>query len=191
MTVKQSPYNIPASSKIFIRGCIPPIFTNSDIIYFPLGLRSPKTGTFLPILVKSFNSNFIPIAFAIASKCKTAFVDPPKVIVTVMALINAFRVIISFGVIFFSNKFFIALPEFIQSKFLSLEIAACEELPGKLIPNASTAEAIVFAVYIPPHDPGPGIAFFSILFNSFSEISSLANCPTASNTETISIFLFL
>ena len=141
--------------------------------------------------MKSFNSNLTPIAFAIANKCNTAFVEPPNVIVTVIALIKAFLVIISLGVIFFSNKFFIALPEFIQSKFLSFDIAACEELPGRLIPRASTADAIVFAVYIPPHEPGPGMAFSSILFNSFSEISFFANWPTASKTETISIFLFL
>ena len=40
--------------------------------------------------------------------------------------------------------------------------AFCAELLGKLIPSASIALAIVFAVYIPPHDPGPGIAHDSI-----------------------------
>ena len=103
---------------------MPPIFTSSDIMYFPLGLKSPRTGTFFPILVKSSNSSFTPIALAIASRCKTALVEPPRVIVTVMALMKAFLVIISLGVIFLSSKFFIAKPEFKQSNFLSLDIAA-------------------------------------------------------------------
>ena len=34
--------------------------------------------------------------------------------------------------------------------------AGIEELYGTLNPRASIALAIVFAVYIPPHAPGPG-----------------------------------
>ena len=41
---------------------------------------------------------------------------------------------------------------------LSSEIAACAELLGRLRPSASIAEAIVLAVYMPPHDPAPGHA---------------------------------
>ena len=59
---------------------------------------------------------------------------------------------------------------FLQSIFFSSETASWELLPGKLIPKASIAEAIVFAVYIPPQEPGPGKAVFSIAINSSSEI---------------------
>ena len=65
------------------------------------------------------------------------------------------------------------------------------ELPGKLIPSASIAEAIVFAVYIPPHEPGPGMAAFSISVNSDLEISLFEYAPTASKTDTTSIGFFL
>ena len=40
--------------------------------------------------------------------------------------------------------------------------AFCAELLGKLMPSASIADAIVFAVYMPPHEPAPGIATSSI-----------------------------
>ena len=42
------------------------------------------------------------------------------------------------------------------------EIAACAELLGRLMPSASIAEAIVLAVYMPPQEPGPGIAHASM-----------------------------
>ena len=45
----------------------------------------------------------------------------------------------------------------------------------------------MFAVYIPPQDPGPGIAVDSTSFSSISETLPAACPPTASNTETISL----
>ena len=57
------------------------------------------------------------------------------------------------------------------------------------MPKASIAEAIVFAVYIPPHDPGPGIADDSISRSSMSEIVPSECLPTASKTETTSVLL--
>ena len=65
---------------------------------------------------------------------------------------------ISLGLMSFSRRFRTASPALEQSLFLSSEIASCADEFGRLIPNASIAEAIVFAVYIPPQDPGPGIA---------------------------------
>ncbi len=49
-----------------------------------------------------------------------------------------------------------------QSASLSGDTASCAELLGRLMPSASIAEAMVFAVYMPPQDPGPGIAVRSI-----------------------------
>ena len=60
---------------------------------------------------------------------------------------------------------------------------------GRLIPNASIAEAMVFAVYIPPQEPGPGIAVDSISNNSISEIAPSECFPTASKTDTTSVRL--
>ena len=65
------------------------------------------------------------------------------------------------GLISLSSRFMIADPAFTQSAFYDLDVASWLLLPGKLIPNASIADAIVFAVYIPPHEPGPSSDIFS------------------------------
>ena len=54
--------------------------------------------------------NLIPASFAIAGKCKAAFVDPPDAATTTAAFSNYFLVTISLGLIFFANKFITALP---------------------------------------------------------------------------------
>ena len=48
------------------------------------------------------------------------------------------------------------------------------------------ALAIVLAVYMPPQEPGPGMAQLSIFCRPLSVSLSLACAPTASNTDTIS-----
>ena len=52
--------------------------------------------------------------------------------------------------------------------------------------GAAMAVAIVFAVYMPPHEPAPGIAFSSMVRKSSSLNSPAACLPTASNTDTTS-----
>ena len=59
----------------------------------------------------------------------------------------------------FSRSKRMASPAAIASSFFSFPVAGLEELYGSAIPNASIAEAIVFAVYIPPQAPAPGQAF--------------------------------
>ena len=88
------------------------------------------------------------------------------------------------GLISFSRRFSIALPVFIQSLFLSSETASWLLLPGRDIPRASIADAIVLAVYIPPHDPGPTTETFSTEINSSSEIEPFENSPVFSQTVT-------
>ena len=108
--------------------------------------------------------------------------------IKVIAFSNAFLVIISLGLISLSNSFRTASPARTQSVFLSLEIASCDDELGRLIPSASIADAMVLAVYIPPQDPGPGIAVDSICSSSISLISLFALLPTASKTLTISVW---
>ena len=110
---------------------------------------------------------------------------------TVMAFSKASRVMMSRGRIFFSTKFTTAAPAALASASLSSDTASWAELSGKLIPKASIAEDMVLAVYIPPQDPGPGMAFFSISVSSLWEILPEAWAPTASNTDTISRFFSL
>ena len=47
---------------------------------------------------------------------------------------------------------------------------------------------MVFAVYMPPQAPAPGIAHCSISDSSLSETWPRACWPTASNTDTMSTF---
>ena len=80
-----------------------------------------------------------------------------------------------------------ALSVFSESSF------AIVEEKGRLIPIASKAELIVLAVNIPPQEPVPGHALFSISLSSFAEIFPAEYSPTASKLETIvrSLFLYL
>src|SRR5699024_12769906 len=64
------------------------------------------------------------------------------------------------------------------------DVAGFEAFPGKLIPIASTADAIVLAVYIPPHERGPGHEQRWMACHCSVEISPLLCCPTPSNTDT-------
>ena len=59
------------------------------------------------------------------------------------------------------------------------------------MPKASIAEAIVFAVYIPPHAPAPGHAFLITFLYSLSSILPDTFSPHASNAETTSNSLLL
>ena len=124
-----------------------------------------------------------------ASKWRIRLVEPPRARHVVIAFSKAFFVIISRGRIFFSSKLRTASPAFSQSFFLLSPTAVWALLPGKLIPNASIALAMVFAVYIPPQEPGPGIALFSTSFKPSSSRVPFACFPTASKTDTISIGL--
>ena len=166
---------------------MPPISINSDIKKFPLGLRSANTGVCLPILSKSSKVRSTLASWAIASKCKTAFVEPPSAITTAIAFSNACLVIMSLGLISLDMRFIIASPAFNESSNLLDETASCAELLGKLKPSASIADAMVLAVYIPPHDPGPGIAEDSMSKSSISEIEPCECSPTASKTDTTSV----
>ncbi len=106
-----------------------------------------------------------------------------------MAFSNAFLVTMSFGLMSFSSNKRTASPAFILSTFFSFPKAGFEELYGKDIPKASIADAIVFAVYIPPQAPAPGQAFSITFWYSTSSILPATFCPQASKAETTSSFL--
>lgn len=149
----------------------------SSITYFPLGFKSAINGTLSLILWKSSSPNSIPHAFAIAIKCSTALVLPPVAITNTIAFSKLALVIMSLGLIsrfINSNKY---LPANRHSTFFSGSSAGVELEYGRLIPNASIALAIVFAVYIPPHAPGPGHEFFTISARSASSMSPAAKPP--------------
>ena len=53
------------------------------------------------------------------------------------------------------------------------------------MPSASKDELIVLAVYMPPHEPLDGQAFFSMPSKSSSLMRPAVNSPTASNDDTM------
>jgi hypothetical protein len=133
--------------------------------------------------VKSSSSSRTFAACAIASRCRTALVEPLNAITIVIAFSKAERVRICDGVTPAFTSLTTAFPASSQSLILRRDTASCAELFGKLMPRASIAEAIVFAVYMPAQLPGPGIAVRSISRISRAEIAPLAKAPRASNTE--------
>ncbi len=72
----------------------------------------------------------------------------------------------------------------VDCSFSSCTLAIVLEY-GRLRPSASNAELIVLAVYMPPHEPLPGIARRSIWQKSSSLMRPAENSPTASNTLTM------
>mmetsp|Transcript_19205 Transcript_19205/g.30505 ORF Transcript_19205/g.30505 Transcript_19205/m.30505 type:complete len:209 (+) Transcript_19205:517-1143(+) len=175
--VIQSPSISPFCSRYFRTAGVPPILCISSMTYLPLGLRSAINGTFWLILLKASSSSSTPAARAIAKRWSTAFVDPPRAIVSTIEFSNAALDIISLGFRSSSRRFLIAFPAFIHSSCFILESAGYELECGNAIPIASIAQAMVLAVYIPPHAPGPGHEFRTISFRSSSLTSPAINCP--------------
>ena len=69
--------------------------------------------------------------------------------------------------------------------------AAGDAEPGSDMPSASPTDAMVLAVNIPAQLPSVGHALRSIASSSASVIAPVASAPTASNTETMSIFTYV
>src|SRR5580698_8399136 len=67
--------------------------------------------------------------------------------------------------------------------FSSSGLAIVDEYSSDM-PSASNDELIVLAVYIPPHEPVDGQAFFSMPSKSSCDIRPAVNSPTASNDDT-------
>ena len=163
---------------------IPPTACRSVATYLPDGFMFAITGTRSRIRSKSSSSSFTSLACAIASRCRTALVEPPVAITTLMAFSNACLVMISRGRKSRLTSSSSASPLSLALSRFSASSAAMVDEPGRLMPIASMALLMVFAVYIPPHEPLPGQARRSISKKSAS-LSAPAPCsPTASKTLT-------
>ena len=100
-----------------------------------------------------------PTERAIAIRCSTALVEPPSTITTTIAFSKAARVMMSRGLRSSSSRLRIAAPARRHSSSFAGSSAGVDELYGSDMPSASIADAIVFAVYMPPHAPAPGQAW--------------------------------
>mmetsp|Transcript_43047 Transcript_43047/g.78263 ORF Transcript_43047/g.78263 Transcript_43047/m.78263 type:complete len:389 (-) Transcript_43047:384-1550(-) len=186
VTVIQSPCSQPSVSKYFITTGVPPILCTSSMRYLPLGFRSPMSFVLSLSRWKSSTLSSIPAVWAMASKCKTALVDPPKAFTITMAFSKDFLVKMSSGLRSRSKRALIAAAVVLHSSRFSGDIAGLEDVNGRAKPKASIAVANVFAVYIPPHAPAPGQACLMMSRRSPSSMEPARYFPYASNVETIS-----
>lgn len=103
-----------------------------------------------------------PAVAAMARKCTTPLVLPPRAIVMTMAFSNDRFVSRSRGLMFLSIHIRMASATLTHSRILAGEVAGVDDDPGRVSPMDSIAVAIVLAVYMPPHAPAPGQACCSI-----------------------------
>ena len=105
VTVIQSPCSKSFSNMNFNTAGTPPTWCRSFIKYLPLGFRSAKKGVLSLILWKSSIVKSISAALAMAKKCSTALVEPPRMAINRKAFSKDFLVTISRGFkSFFSNS---------------------------------------------------------------------------------------
>ena len=100
-----------------------------------------------------------------------------------MALSNARRVRMREGRRSFSSTDDMSRPATSAARCLSGSIAGMELKPNGERPMTSISIDIVFAVYCPPHAPGPGHATSSSSARSDSLILPPATAPIASYTS--------
>ena len=168
VTVRQSPWSIPASSSSRITTGTPPMRSMSTMWYLPCGFVSAMCGTIAPMRLKSSSSSSTRASCAMASRCSTALVEPPSAITTAIAFSNASFVMIWRGRIPSSMRFRTARPLSYAKSSRRRSTAAGAALPGSDMPIASPTDAIVLAVNMPAHDPSVGHARISISPSSFS-----------------------
>ena len=155
----------------------------------PPGFMSAMCGTRAAMRLKSSRCSSTPASLAIASRCSTAFVEPPSADVRAMAFSNAGLVMIMRGVMPASSMRTTAAPAARASAWRRGSMAGGDAEPGRLMPSASPIELIVLAVNMPPHAPSPGQAARSISSSSSGVIAPAAQAPTASKSVVTSIAL--
>mmetsp|Transcript_38058 Transcript_38058/g.113089 ORF Transcript_38058/g.113089 Transcript_38058/m.113089 type:complete len:235 (+) Transcript_38058:850-1554(+) len=199
VTVMQSPCSKPSCSMYFSTAGVPPTACRSSITYLPLGLRFAKKGVSAAIRRKSCSVRSTPAARAIAMRWMVAFVDPPVTITSRTAFSKACFVMISRGLrptamqccsastaLRTSDTFSGCSPPF--PPLAAGSQAGMEDEYGTDMPSVSIADAMVLAVYIPPHAPGPGQACRTTSSRVSSSIFSVTNSPYAWKAEMMSSF---
>ena len=149
----------------------------------PAGFRSASKGTRRLMRSKSSMESLIPISWAIASRCNTAFVEPPEAHTLAMEFSRASRVMMALGRKsrrYSSNTF---APADRATSFLPSQAAGTLALPMGEIPRNSQAIAMVLAVNCPP-----GHALSSRHARSLSLMRPRACAPTASKTSCMETF---
>ena len=151
----------------------------------PNGLRSASSGVRQLMRSKSSIVSSTPASFATASRCSTAFVEPPVIATQPIAFSSDSFVMILLGVRSLFTSSTTSRPHSSATLPFLPSSAGTIPLPIGEMPSISNAVAIVFAVNWPPHAPAPGDAWCSRSARSSSERSPAACAPTASKTSWI------
>ena len=183
LTVMASPSISPADSSSRRMTGTPPTWSSSLITYRPDGRIDAMTGVRRDTASKSSIVSSTPASCAIASRCSTPLVEPAVAMTTAAALRNALRVMICRGRSPLASAWTTAKPVRRARSVRSAETAGADASPGSVMPSASAQADIVFAVYMPAHEPAPGHAARSTASSSSSDIEPAACSPTASNTS--------
>ena len=137
----------------------------------PPGFMSAMCGTWAAMRLKSSRSSATPASLAIASRCSTAFVEPPSAEVTRDRVLERLL-----GHDLARRD---AEPQHVRRPPRrragrrprgGRRSPAATPCRAALMPIASAIELIVLAVNIPPHAPSPGQALRSISASSSSVI---------------------
>ena len=197
--VRQSPCSSPRTSSTLSSCGRPPAASKSPAYECaPCGLRLESSGTRSPIALKSSTVSATSASRAMASRCSTAFVEPPSANMTVMAFSNDLRVMMSRARVPARSIPTSAFTESTQSwnlvgctvplPTIDFVTAWCDELPGSDIPIPSNMAAMVDAVYMAPHAPVEPRQRRSISCSSSMSIFPAANAPGASYAAPASSF---
>ena len=100
----------------------------------------------------------MPASCAMAGRWSAVFDEPPKAMSTVMAFLNASRVMISLGLTSFSTRAMMAMPALFARWIRCAWTAGIVPFPRRPMPRASLRQFIELAVNIPEHEPAPGQA---------------------------------
>src|SRR5262249_8006457 len=119
-------------------------------------------------------------SLAMASKCKTEFVDPPVAATPAIAFSIADLVIIFDGVTFLRRRFITNSPARWPAAAFAESVGGMLERPIGAIPRNSQTKAMVFAVNCPPQAPAPGQAEVSRDLSCASLMLPRACAPIAS-----------
>ena len=190
VTVMQSPCSSPASSSSCITTCTPPTRSRSRH-HEPArpGGRRPGAGTRARDAVEVVELERRRRASrAIASRCSTAFVDPASAITTAIAFSNACprEDVAGAGSVARAAARHRDARSRARGPRAGSRRRAGTPRRAATCPSASAAAAIVFAVYMPAHDPvGRGRRRARSASSSSSSSCPCAWAPTASNTSWI------
>ena len=125
---------------------MPPMWSMSFMTKLPNGLTSARCGTFAPMRRKSSIVRSTSASWAMASRCSTALVEPPKAMTTAMAFSKASLVMMSRAVMPRRSSSTTASPDLRAYMSRRRSVAGGAAEPGIDMPIASATAAMVLAV---------------------------------------------